>query len=50
MAPIGITRLHPSLGAEVAGVDLARPSTSRPGTRCPARWPTISRWSFATNP
>ena len=25
MAPLTITRLHPSLGAEVAGVDLARP-------------------------
>ena len=33
MAPLQIKPLHPSLGAEVAGVDLARPARrARPGT------------------
>ncbi len=43
MAEITITPLHPSIGAEVSGVDLSRPIDGPTRDALSGHWPSIWR-------
>ena len=47
MADITITPLHPSIGAEVSGVDLSAPIDEATRDALAARWPSTWPWSSA---